>query len=64
MCLFVTLFSSSLAFAEMEKIKKAETFVMFTDYSGSMGLEHSDMDKKKITLAKEFMIASSIWSQL
>lgn len=53
LCLFLV--AAPQAFGKMEKIKKAETFVLFPDYSGSMGLKDGKTGKKKITLAKEFM---------
>lgn len=39
--------------AKVELIKKADSFVMFLDHSGSMGMKHMGAGKDKIQLAKQ-----------
>lgn len=52
--LMATAFLASAASAE-KLVPKVDNFILFVDYSGSMGFDHKDMGKRKIVLAKELL---------
>jgi OOP family OmpA-OmpF porin len=45
------------ASAKVELIRKADSFVMFIDHSGSMGFKHGEVGERKIKLAKQIATA-------